>query len=102
MCDLFVVPLGGDRGAVGDDGSNFMMMSIFMILAVILYIFRPNSLRRLRNGDEKQPPSGDQVSYFEIAIEARQYFYIMIYDSKNIKDKAQKGLISTESGHPTL
>lgn len=32
-----------------------------MILAVILYLFRPNSLRRQRNVDEKQPLSSGQV-----------------------------------------
>lgn len=56
--NYFTVPLAG-RGASADDGSNFAMMSMFLILAVILYIFRPNSLRRQRNTDEKQPLSSD-------------------------------------------
>lgn len=59
------VPIPGrGAGAAADDGNNFTMMSIFMILAVIMYIFRPNSLRRQRqnNADEKQPLSNGQVS----------------------------------------
>lgn len=53
------LPLAG-RSASTDDGNNFTMMSIFVILAVILYIFRPNSLRRRENTEEKRLPSNDQ------------------------------------------
>lgn len=60
LLSAFAVPLAG-RSASGDDGNNFAMMSMFMILAVILYLFRPNSLRRQRNVDEKQPLSSGQV-----------------------------------------
>ncbi|XP_031641103.1 small integral membrane protein 14 [Contarinia nasturtii] len=43
-----------------DSGSDFMFMSILLICAVILYIFRPNPLRRSRLGDQdksSRPPS---------------------------------------------
>lgn len=45
-----------------DDSSNFTLMSMLLIFAVILYLFRPNSLRRSpqnENAKTQQPPSGD-------------------------------------------
>lgn len=59
------VPLSGPSGQRADDGNNFVMMSMLMIFAVILYLFRPNSLRRSTNDMEKnaqEPPNNGQVT----------------------------------------
>ncbi|XP_055320993.1 uncharacterized protein C34C12.4 [Sitodiplosis mosellana] len=51
--DLPVMP-NGQRAA--EDGGNFMFMSILLICAVILYLFRPNSLRRSIQGNQDKAP----------------------------------------------
>lgn len=53
-----LVPLS-ERGSTADDGNNFALMTTLMIMAVILFIFRPNAWRRRRNVDEKQPSNNN-------------------------------------------
>lgn len=48
-----IVPTLGPNAERANDGNNFMLMSILLIVAVILYIFRPNSLRGSRSENEK-------------------------------------------------
>lgn len=59
-----IVPLGPGSAQSTDDGGNFTLMSMFLIFAVILYLFRPNSLRRsVQSANHKtQPPNDGNVS----------------------------------------
>lgn len=61
---ILTVPLSGPSAQRADDGNNFAMMSMLLIFAVILYLFRPSSLRRSTNDLEKtsqEPPNNGQV-----------------------------------------
>lgn len=63
-CQVPTMP-NGQRAA--EDGGNFMFMSILLICAVILYLFRPNSLRRSIQGSQdkaSRPPSDQNVNTF--------------------------------------
>lgn len=65
---MIAVPAIGANGQRADDSSNFMFMSMLLIFAVILYLFRPNSLRRsLQNDQDKspRPPSDQNVNIFK-------------------------------------
>lgn len=62
----FPVPVLPNGQRAAEDGGNFMFMSILLICAVILYLFRPNSLRRsIQGGQDKapRPPSDQNVSW---------------------------------------
>lgn len=58
-----IVPLGPGSAQSTDDSGNFTLMSMFLIFAVILYLFRPNSLRRsVQSANHKtQPPNDGNV-----------------------------------------
>ncbi|CAD7077166.1 unnamed protein product [Hermetia illucens] len=45
-----------------DAGENFTFMSMFFLIAVILYFIRPSAFMRPQNGTEKpqQPPPGGE------------------------------------------
>lgn len=49
------------NNAGGESADNFTFMMFMMIAAVILYLIRPNSLRR-RNNDGLAKPSRDNVN----------------------------------------
>lgn len=61
----YLVPqIGPGTSQSTDDSTNFTFMSMFFIFAVILYLFRPSSLRRsVQNNIQKmQPPNDGSVS----------------------------------------
>lgn len=60
------VPMVSPNGQRADDSSNFTLMSMLLIFAVILYLFRPNSLRRSTQSHDKpsQPPNDQNVNCF--------------------------------------
>lgn len=56
------LPSMGPNAQRADESSNFMLMTMLLIFAVILYFFRPNSLRRSgrESLDKPSPPPNDQ------------------------------------------
>lgn len=64
---MIVVPSLGQDAQRSDDSNSFTLMSMLLIFAVILYLFRPNSLRRSIQNDQyksQQPPADGNVRFF--------------------------------------
>lgn len=55
------MPAQTQNNAGGESADNFTFMMFMMIAAVILYLMRPNSLRRRNNNDGLAKPSRDNV-----------------------------------------
>lgn len=66
-----------NSNATSDGVDNFTFMMFMMIAAVILYLIRPNSLRRRNNNDGLiKPISRDNVSFsFLLRNFSNFYFY---------------------------
>jgi len=50
-------------GLAGDDGSSFSMMTLmvgWIVIAMVLYLMRPSTMRRVHSNDKKRPPSNGQ------------------------------------------
>lgn len=62
---ILVPSLGLDAQRTDDNSSSFTFMSMLLIFAVILYLFRPSSLRRPTQSDQpksQQPPTDGNVT----------------------------------------